>query len=150
MNKYEIRVIVLAGLLLSAFFFAILYNDFSRNIDVPACVTYSGTFKVPHVKKLDRSTYEVYGVAKMWAFTPEDLTFPEGSTIDLYLTSDDVVHGFNIVKKGVNLMAVPGATTKTTVTFETAGVYRILCHEYCGSGHQYMMGKITITPKKYY
>ncbi len=150
MNKYEIRVIVLAGLLLSVFFFAILYNDFSRNIDVPACVTYSGTYKVPHVKKLDDKTYEVYAVAKMWGFMPQDLTFPEGSTIDLYLTSDDVVHGFNIVKKGVNLMAVPGAITKTSVTFEDAGVYRVVCHEYCGAGHQYMMGKIIITPKKYY
>ena len=150
MNKYEIRVIVLAGLLLSVFFFAILYNDFSRNIDVPACVTYSGTYTVPHVKKLDDKTYEVYAVAKMWGFMPEDLTFPEGSTIDLYLTSDDVVHGFNIVKKGVNLMAVPGAITKTSVTFEDAGVYRVVCHEYCGAGHQYMMGKIIITPKKYY
>lgn len=150
MNKYEIRVIVLAGLLLSVFFFAILYNDFSRNIDVPACVTYSGTYKTPHVKKLDGTTYEVYGVARMWTFMPEDLTFPEGSTVDLYLTSDDVVHGFNIVKKGVNIMAVPGAITKTTVTFDQAGVYRILCHEYCGAGHQFMMGKITITPKRYY
>jgi len=150
MNKYEIRVILLTGLLLSVFFFAILYNDFSRNIDVPACVTYSGTYKVPHVKKLDDKTYEVYAVAKMWAFMPEDLTFPEGSTIDLYLTSDDVVHGFNIVKKGVNLMAVPGAITKTSVTFEDAGVYRVVCHEYCGAGHQYMMGKIIITPKKYH
>ena len=95
MNKYEIRVIVLAGLLLSVFFFAILYNDFSRNIDVPACVPYTGAYKTPHIKKLDHTTYEVYGVAQMWAFLPEDLTFPEGSTIDLYLTSTDVVHGFN-------------------------------------------------------
>ncbi len=150
MNKYEIRVIVPASLLLSVFFFAILYNDFSRNIDVPGCVPYSGIYKTPHIKKIDNSTYEVFGVAKMWAFMPEDLSFPEGSTIDLYLTSDDVVHGFNIVKKGVNLMAVPGGVSKTTVTFEEAGVYRILCHEYCGAGHQYMMGKITITPKKYY
>lgn len=108
MNKYEIRVIALAGLLLSVFFFAILYNDFSRNIDVTTCVPYSGVYKIPHVKKLDKLTYEVFAVAKMWAFAPEDLTFPEGSTVDLYLTSDDVVHGFDIVKKGVNLMAVPG------------------------------------------
>ena len=150
MNKYEIRVIVLAGLLLSVFFFAILYNDFSRNIDMPSCVPYSGTYKIQHIKKLDNLTYEVYGVAKMWGFLPEDLTFPEGSTVDLYLTSIDVVHGFNIVKKGVNLMAVPGGVSKVTVTFQNPGVYNILCHEYCGAGHQYMMSKITITPKKYY
>jgi cytochrome c oxidase subunit 2 len=150
MNKYEIRVIVLAGLLLSVFFFAILYNDLSRNIDMPACVPYSDVYKKPHVRKLDPLTYEVYGVAHMWAFEPDNLTFPEGSTIDLYLTSTDVVHGFNIVKKGINLMAVPGGVSKTTFTFDEPGVYRVLCHEYCGAGHQYMMGKITITPKKYY
>ena len=47
-------------------------------------------------------------------------------------------------------MAVPGGVSKTSITFEEAGVYKILCHEYCGAGHQFMMGKITITPKQYY
>jgi len=146
MNKYEIRVMALTGIMLSFFLFAILYNTFSRNIDVPTCIPYAGIYKKPHFKKLDFSTYEVYAVAHMWAFEPTDISLPAGSSLDIYLTSSDVVHGFNIVKKGINLMAVPGGITKTSITFTDPGVYRIVCHEYCGAGHQNMMGKIIVTP----
>jgi cytochrome c oxidase subunit 2 len=147
MNKYELRVMVLTGGLLSIFLFALLYNTFSRKIDVPTCVPYTGAFKKPHIKKVDNLTYEVYSVAHMWAFEPNEITIPAGSTIDLYLTSSDVVHGYNIVLKGINLMAVPGGVSKTKITFNDAGIYRVVCHEYCGSGHQYMMGKIIVTDK---
>ncbi len=146
MNKYELRVMALAGLMLSIFLFAILYETFTGYIDVPTCIPYSGTFKKPHFKKLDYSTYEVFAVAKMWAFEPSEITLPAGSTLELYLTSSDVVHGFSIVKKGVNLMAVPGGVAKTSVTFNDPRVYRVVCHEYCGASHQNMMSKIIVTP----
>jgi len=55
-----------------------------------------------------------------------------------------VVHGFHIERKAVNLMAVPGAVNKVTVKFTDAGVYRIVCHEYCGVGHQNMMGLVNV------
>ena len=138
----------LTGMLLSIFLFAILYNVFSRKIDVATCVPYSGAFKKPHIKKVDDLTYEVYAVAHMWAFDPDEITIPAGSTLALYLTSTDVVHGYNIVLKGVNLMAVPGGVSKTMITFNDPGTYRVVCHEYCGAGHQYMMGKIIVTDKK--
>jgi len=138
----------LTGMLLSIFLFAILYNVFSRKIDVPTCVPYTGTFKKPHIRKVDIQNYEVYAVAHMWAYDPDEITIPKGSTIALYLTSADVVHGYNIVLKGVNLMAVPGGVSKTIITFNDPGVYRVVCHEYCGAGHQYMMGKIIVTDKR--
>jgi cytochrome c oxidase subunit II len=148
MDKYELRIMALTGTLLSIFLFAVLYNAFGRSIDVPTCVPYSGAFKKPHIKKIDDLNYEVYAVAHMWSYDPDEITIPSGSTIDLYLTSLDVVHGFNIVLKGVNLMAVPGGVSKTTITFNDPGIYRIVCHEYCGAGHQFMMGKIIVTDKR--
>jgi cytochrome c oxidase subunit 2 len=144
MNKYEARIILLAGSTLCIFLFALLYNAFSRKIDVPSCVPFNKSFEHPSLKQVDDKTYELYMVAQMWSFTPDEIKVPAGSTIDLYLSSKDVVHGFNIVDKAVNLMAVPGAINKTTLHFDKPGVYRIVCHEYCGVGHQNMLGKILV------
>jgi len=136
MDKYELRTIILSGILLSVFFFAILYSSHSRNIDMPTCIPFEKTFEKSEVKKIDDDLYEVYLVAKMWTYDPEEIEIPVGSTVDFYLTSKDVVHGFHINDKGVNMMAVPGTINKITTKFEEAGTYRCVCNEFCGVGHQ--------------
>ncbi len=145
MNKYEVRAILMSASVLSVFFFAILYNTFARKIDVPVCIPYNASFEKSAVTRVDESRYEVYVIAKMWRFDPGEVKIPAGSTVDFFLTSADVVHGFHIERKAVNLMAVPGAVNLTTVTFEEPGEYRVVCHEYCGVGHQNMMGKILVS-----
>lgn len=147
MNKYEIRIMLLAGTLLMVFTFSLLYNAFSRKIDVQQCLPYNAAFQKPLVKKITDSTYEVFIEARMWSFGPDEISIPVGSKVDLYLTSKDVVHGFEIEKKDINLMAVPGALSSTTIKFNESGLYRIVCHEYCGSGHQNMQGQFIITNK---
>ena len=47
-------------------------------------------------------------------------------------------------EKNVNMMAVYGAINKTTVTFDEPGIYPIICHEYCGSGHQHMKAEVIV------
>lgn len=147
MDRHELKVLLLTGVLLSTFLFAVLYAANKKNIDVVACVPYSGAFKEPHAKQLDESTYEVFCVAKMWAFEPAEISIVEGSEVDFYLTSNDVVHGFHIAKQNVNMMAVYGGVNKTTVRFNEPGVYKILCHEYCGAGHQNMMAEVIVNRK---
>jgi cytochrome c oxidase subunit 2 len=144
MDKIELRVIAATGVLLSVFLMSVLYAATVRKIDVPDCVPYSGTFKTAQVKHVDSNVYEGFFVAKMWTFEPSEVYLPVGSDLDIYLTSQDVVHGFHIEKKGINLMAVPGAITKQTVRFDEPGVYKIVCHEYCGTGHQNMETEIIV------
>jgi cytochrome c oxidase subunit 2 len=139
---------VLSASLLAIFFFSLLYNAFSRKIVMNDCIPYNNTFKDGKVKQVDDHHYEVYIIARMWNFDPDEIHVPPGSTVDFYLTSIDVVHGFNIENKGLNLMAVPGAINKATVHFEDEGEYHILCHEYCGAGHQNMMSKVLVTTGK--
>ena len=143
MDKLEIKVMMWVGAFLSIFLLAVLYAYNSRGIDVPACVPYDSNYKA-QVKKVDTATYEIFYVAKMWTFEPQEVYLPVGSEVDLYLTSNDVVHGFHIEKKGVNLMAVPGGINKTSFKFTEPGVYKIVCHEYCGAGHQAMQGEIIV------
>lgn len=143
MDKLEIKVMIWTGALMVVFILALLYAAKARNLDVPACVPYDANYKA-QVKKVDTATYEIFYVAKMWTFEPQEVYLPVGSEVDLYLTSSDVVHGFHIEKKGVNLMAVPGGINKTSFKFTERGVYKIVCHEYCGTGHQSMQGEIIV------
>lgn len=147
MNKYELRIITATGVLLMSFLFAVLYAAYDRKFDVPACIPYNAGFKEPRVKQVDDSTYEAYCVAKMWSFEPAQIELPVGASVDFYLTSNDVVHGFDIPMKGINMMAIYGAVNKTTVKFDKPGVYKIYCHEYCGIGHHNMSGEVIVNYK---
>jgi cytochrome c oxidase subunit II len=143
MDKLEIKVMIWSGAMMVVLIMALLYAAHARNLDVPACVPYDSNYKA-QVKQIDSTSYEIFYVAKMWAFEPAEVYLPVGSEVDLYLTSQDVVHGFHIEKKGVNLMAVPGGINKTTFTFKEPGVYKVVCHEYCGTGHQSMVSEIIV------
>ena len=144
MDKFEKRVIISAVLVTMLFVFSILYAKTSRRIDLPECLPYNKTYEQPKVVKLDSNLYQVYAVAQMWQFQPAEIYIPVGSTVDFFLTSKDVVHGFDIYDKNVNMMAVYGGINKTTVKFDKPGVYKITCHEYCGVGHQNMQAEVIV------
>jgi cytochrome c oxidase subunit 2 len=143
MDKSEKKVIIITGVLLSLFIFSILFAR-SRNNDLPECLPYDKAYLEAKVTQLDPKTYQVYAVAAMWQFQPAKIYIPVGSEVDFFITSKDVVHGFNIAEKNVNLMAVYGNINKSTVKFDKPGVYKITCHEYCGVGHQAMQGEVIV------
>ena len=143
LDKSEKKVIITAGAVLALFIFSVLYARGKYN-DAPECLPYDKTYEEPKVIKLDEKTYQVYGVAQMWQFQPSEIYIPLGSEVDFFVTSKDVVHGFNIAEKNVNLMAVYGNINKTTVKFDKPGVYTITCHEYCGVGHQNMQAQVIV------
>lgn len=143
LDPSEKKVIIITGCVISLFIFSILYAR-NRNNDLPDCIPYNKTYNEPKVTKLDDKTYQVYAVAGMWQFQPAEIEIPAGSEVDFYVTSKDVVHGFNINEKNVNLMAVYGSINKTSVKFEKPGIYKITCHEYCGVGHQNMQAQVIV------
>jgi cytochrome c oxidase subunit II len=143
-DKTERRIITAAGALMALFVFSVLYAKGKYKSDVPECIPYNKTYTQPKVTRIDDNTYQVFAVAQMWRFEPAEIYIPTGSEVDFYLTSKDVVHGFNISDKNVNMMAVYGNINKTTVRFEKPGVYKITCHEYCGTGHQSMEAQVIV------
>jgi cytochrome c oxidase subunit 2 len=142
-DKSEKKVLLITGATLALFIFSILYARGKYN-DAPECLPFDKTYETPKVTKLDDKTYQVYAVAQMWQFQPSQIYIPVGSEVDFFLTSKDVVHGFNIAYKNVNMMAVYGNINKTTVKFDKPGVYKITCHEYCGVGHQNMQAEVIV------
>lgn len=149
LDPVEKKVIGITGALLMLFIFSILYAR-GRNNELPECLPFDKAYLEPKITQLDERTFQVYAVAQMWQFQPNQIVISAGSEVDFFVTSKDVVHGFNISEKNVNMMAIYGNINKTTVKFEKPGIYKIICHEYCGVGHQAMQAEVIVneTPIK--
>jgi cytochrome c oxidase subunit II len=115
----------------------------TQQID-PRKVSQTPPFDRPGLHKLPDGSYEAYYVAQVFSFDPSVLTVPAGSKVTFYVTSSDVVHGFFIPDTDINMMAVPGWVNEQTHTFSKPGEYLLICHEYCGLGHQNMFAKIEV------
>lgn len=114
-----------------------------RQID-PTKVAQTPPFDKPGLRRLADGSYEAYYVARVFAFDPANITIPVGSKVTFYVTSSDVVHGFFIPGTAINMMVIPGWVNTQTHTFTHPGTYLLICHEYCGIGHQNMFGKIEV------
>lgn len=144
MDKYELRAILGAGIVLMLFLAAVLIASDNKTTDLPDCLPPGQAYSEGKIVQLDDSLYQVYMIAQMWSFEPSEIRVPVGAEVDFYLTSKDVVHGFHISEVNANMMAVYGGFGKTTVKFNKPGVYPIVCHEYCGTGHQHMKAEVIV------
>lgn len=123
-----------------------------RTIATPGASQYPfGDPVAERVRELAPGKYEVYILAQMWKYSPGSvfygepaITIPVGSTVTFYVTSKDVQHGFKIQNTNVSFMVLPGEVSTLTATFDEPGEYTIVCHEYCGTAHQTMFGKIIV------
>lgn len=144
MDSSEKLILVLSLLLLAVFFSAVIYASSVKGVKVPTCLTDVEPFASDTLFQTGPNEYELHSIARMWAFQPSTVEIPVGTELNIFLTSQDVVHGFHIEDKNVNLMAVPGAVNNIKVTFSEAGTYQVVCHEYCGAAHHVMAGKIEV------
>ena len=151
-DPYERNWLRFSLVLLVAFAVTVAIAGFALGFQVPGdesrvdprTVTDSGPFANPGLRDLGNGEYEVYMVARAWAFDPRDITVPPGSTITFLITSTDVQHGFKLQDTNVNMQIVPGQVSKLTVTLDEPGEYPYICHEFCGVGHAAMFGTLTV------
>jgi cytochrome c oxidase subunit 2 len=142
----EKRVLVAALLFAAAMLGLIAYAAVRLGISVPGCVTDVKPFSTGELIQVAPGRYEAHVVSKTFSFKPSPLKVPKGAVVDFYLTSQDIVHGFYIDGTDVNLMAIPNAVTYGQARFTKPGKYQVICHEFCGLGHQDMVGVIEVTP----
>ena len=142
----EKRVVAASLLFSAAMLLLIAYAAVRLGITVPGCVTTVKPFTEAQLIQVAPNRYEAHVVSKMFSFKPGRIKVPKGSVVDFYLTSTDVVHGFYIDGTDVNLMAIPNAVNYAQAHFDRAGKYQVICHEFCGLGHQDMIGTVEVTP----
>jgi cytochrome c oxidase subunit 2 len=110
-------------------------------------------FGDPGVSQVGENQYEVHVVARQFLFQPgtsSPIRVPANSEVTFYITSADVVHGFEVAGTNVNVMAVPGQVAEITVRFDEPAQYGIVCHEYCGAAHHTMAGQLVVVPEDEY
>ena len=113
----------------------------------PATVTESGPFSNPGLRAIPGSDneYELYVISRQFFFEPNVVEIPVGATVEIYVTSVDVQHGYKIQDTNINMQIVPGQVSHLRHTFNTVGEFPVICHEYCGLGHAAMAGTIVVT-----
>jgi cytochrome c oxidase subunit II len=89
----------------------------------------------------------VRAIGQQYSFTPQCILVPTDTDVRFRATSADVVHGFLIDGTNVNVMLVPGYISTATTRFATASERHMPCHEFCGTGHEGMWGKIKVIDK---
>ena len=100
----------------------------------------------PGVTQIGPGHYEVRILAGQFFWNPNKIVLKDPVRVDFKITSKDVVHGFEIVGTNVNVMVIPGYIAEFTwePPKDAEGKYLIICHEYCGIGHQNMMAQLII------
>lgn len=87
---------------------------------------------------------DVYLVARLWQWWPI-IEFEKDQSYRLHLSSLDWLHGFSLQPVNINLEVHPGYDMVITITPTESGEFGVVCNEFCGIGHQNMIGKILVT-----
>lgn len=161
-DKYERTYAIISVAVLGAFFAALIASVLVFDVRLPTTTAFVNPnaleeteFASPGLRHMGNGHYDLYIVAQMWRFNTgsteldpelgyEIVRIPVGSEVTFNVTSRDVSHGFIIEHHNINLQLLPGHVARQTARFNRPGEYFVVCHEYCGRGHQNMFFKIVV------
>jgi len=145
--RLERRIVVISTFFVLTLFgiAALAINMF--HVGLPTCLTDIKPFLKGEVITHSPDHFEVHYVSKMWAFDPEEIVVPAGATVDFYVSAKDVTHGLILLGTDFNLMAVPGVVNYARVKFDRPRNYKLLCHEFCGTGHERMAATLRVVDR---
>ena len=150
MKRLEKNLIYITLALMAVFTALVVYAGIGLGIVLPTSHEHLTPFAQGNVISKENNRFEVYLVARMWAFDPAEIILPEKADVDFYVSALDVNHGLEVVGTNLNLMAVPGTVNAAHHRFDKQGEHLVVCHEYCGLNHQNMFGKIrVVAPEEY-
>ena len=86
---------------------------------------------------------DAYLMGRMWSWFPI-LKLRQGETYRLHLSALDLQHGFSLQPLNMNFQVLPGYDHILTLTPTSKGEFTIVCNEFCGIGHDKMIGKIIV------
>jgi cytochrome c oxidase subunit 2 len=96
---------------------------------------------------------EIYVVAKQWMWKAQQpdgqaeidaLHVPQGRSVKLTMTSQDVIHSFSVPAFRLKADVLPGRFTTLWFQPTQVGEYPLYCSEYCGTDHAHMVGSVTV------
>ncbi|MCX7878639.1 MAG: cytochrome c oxidase subunit II [Ignavibacteria bacterium] len=172
-----ISVLLLIGVTLAMLYFCFRYSE-KRNPQADQSITGNTTLEViwtviplflvlgmffygwegfKVMRNIPENAMMVKVTGKMWAWSFEYengkksdtlLYLPYAKDVRFELHSSDVIHSFYVPAFRVKEDCVPGRTNKMWFNTSRMGEFDILCAEYCGMNHAYMLGKLRIVPEE--
>src|SRR3972149_1825758 len=110
---------------------------FAVIVPIPAVIAY-------YNRSLFLPKDRILVVAKQFEFEPKEIVVNRGDTVRLFITSDDVEHGFDIHGYEVNVNIYPGVPVEVEFVADKAGEFEFMCSVYCDQGHWDMKGKLLV------
>ncbi len=115
---------------------------------------YFGWKGFEYIRNAPEDALHVKVTARMWSWMFEydnglktdTLYVPVNRPVQLELNSLDVIHSFFIPAFRIKEDAVPGMTNTLWFKASEPGDYDVLCAEYCGLRHAYMLSKVKAMP----
>ncbi|HLU76939.1 MAG TPA: hypothetical protein VKZ48_03425 [Burkholderiales bacterium] len=108
-------------------------------------------YDVSHGETVQSKPRVIRAVGYQWRWELSSDHAIVGEPLEFHITAADVNHGFGIYDTELRLVAqaqaMPGYTNIVRHTFDTEGVYRILCMEYCGLAHHNMVAEIKVVKR---
>jgi cytochrome c oxidase subunit 2 len=108
------------------------------------------------LRTVPEGAMDVKVTARMWSWMFEyenglktdTLKVPVDKPIKLLLTSQDVIHSFFVPAFRIKEDAVPGLENHLWFEAKEEGSYDVLCAEYCGLQHAYMLTKVQVVSEE--
>jgi len=152
--KWERRWIAFSGLLTLSFVVLIAYSLATEGAHIaqtaargnPQTLLQQPIFVDPGVRVVGPNQLQVSIVGQAFVWVPEVIRIPVGSEVEIYLTARDVIHGWQVEETNLNVQVIPGEVSRLRTRFDRVGRFRVTCNEYCGIGHQNMIGWIDVVP----
>ena len=102
-----------------------------------------------------RDALKIYVIAKQWMWKIEHvggqreinaLHVPIGRSIELVMTSEDVIHDFSVPAFRIKHDVLPDRYESLWFTVIRPGTYHLYCTQFCGLDHSKMVGEIVALP----
>ncbi len=95
---------------------------------------------------LSRGAREIRVRAGQYAYTPGVIRVSQGEHITLVLEAEDVTHGLYVDRYGVDLVAIPGRSSRASFVADRPGRFQLRCSQVCGTLHPFMLGELIVEP----
>ncbi|MDO8896328.1 MAG: cytochrome c oxidase subunit II [Bacteroidales bacterium] len=119
---------------------------------------YFGWIGYKPMRQVPDGAMEINAYAQMWKFSFEypdgritdTLVVPIGKPVKLNLISRDVLHSFFVPAFRIKEDMVPGKNNFMWFEATQEGRFDVLCAEYCGQLHSYMLSSVTVVSESAY
>ena len=105
---------------------------------------------VLHVRVVGHQWFWEFDYPDLNITTANELHIPVNTTVDIEVSSVDVIHSYWVPQLGGKIDAVPGHINSTWVEATQTGVYHGQCSEFCGAQHGEMLFDVYVdTPEQF-